>query len=99
MPESLSGQLAIEALEAAPLSYVTLMTLIFHFAYKVTSTAVVYPVDSLVPVGVADQPSKVYPVFARVPTVGNVTALPPVVYVSVVALASPEAPFGLYIIV
>ena len=52
-----------------------------------------YVPDIAEPVAVVDQPPKLKPVFAIVPTLVNVTASPPVVYVAVEAVGEPEAPF------
>ena len=56
-----------------------MIVLTVHLAYKVTSAAVVYPPTNADPEVVVDQPPKLYPVFANVPTVGSVTEVPAVV--------------------
>jgi hypothetical protein len=67
----------------------------FQIAYKVTFALVVKVPTITEPAAEVDQPAKVYPVLAMVPTVDKVTAVEPVVYLSEELVCAPVAPLVL----
>jgi hypothetical protein len=64
-----------------------------HNAYKITLLVVAKVPVNAVPFAEVAQPANWYPVFAMVPTVANVTSVPPDVNESLVFEAEPDAPF------